>query len=74
LVDILEGMENGPLKQLGEAIAARDDAAFEKAYRFSTEACYGCHKASDKPFIRLQIPAQPETPIINFDPNANWPR
>ena len=25
LVDILEGMENGPLKQLGEAIAAHDD-------------------------------------------------
>jgi len=74
LVDILEAMENGPLKQLGEAIAARDDAAFEKAYRFSMETCYSCHIASDKPFIRPQIPVQPETPIINFDPNAIWPR
>lgn len=74
LVDILEAMENGPLKQLGEAIASKDPEAFEKAYRFSVETCYSCHKASDKPFIRVQIPTEPETPIINFDPNATWPR
>ncbi len=74
LVDILEAMENGPLKQLGEAIASKDSDAFEKAYRFSVETCYSCHKASDKPFIRVQIPTEPETPIINFDPNATWPR
>jgi hypothetical protein len=74
LVDILEAMENGPLKQLGEAIASKDSEAFEKAYRFSAETCYSCHKASDKPFIRVQIPTEPETPIINFDPNAIWPR
>jgi hypothetical protein len=74
LVDILEAMENGPLKQLGDSIASKDSAAFERAYRFSAETCYSCHKASDKPFIRVQIPAEPETPIINFDPNATWPR
>lgn len=74
LVDVLEAMENGPLKQLGEAIAAKDPKAFEKAYRFSVETCYSCHKASDKPYIRVQIPAEPETPIVNFDPNATWPR
>jgi hypothetical protein len=74
LVDILEAMENGPLKQLGEAIAAKDAEAFEKAYRFSVETCYSCHKASDKPFIRTQIPTKPETQVINFDPNATWPR
>lgn len=74
LEEILEAMENSPLKQLEEAIAAKDSVAFEKAYRFSTENCYACHKASDKPFIRPQIPTQPETPIINFDPTATWPR
>ena len=74
LVDILEAMENGPLKQLGEAIAAKDSVAFVKAYRFSMETCYSCHKASDKPFIRPQIPTEPETPIINFEPNTEWPR
>jgi hypothetical protein len=74
LSEILEAFENGPLKQLAESIAAKNPAEFEKAYRFSMESCYACHKASDKPFIRLQIPAQPETPTINFDPAATWPQ
>jgi hypothetical protein len=71
---ILEAFENGPLKALEEAIAAKDLPAFEVAYRTTLEGCYTCHKAADKPFIRPQIPSQPETPIINFDPQANWPR
>lgn len=74
LAEILAAMESGPLKQLAESISAKDAAEFAKAYRFTMESCYACHKASDKPFIRLQIPTQPETSIINFDPNATWPR
>jgi hypothetical protein len=74
LVAILQAFENGPLKQLQEAIAAKDKVAFEKTYRTSMETCYGCHKAADKPFLRLQIPMRPESPIVNFDPNAKWPR
>ncbi len=74
LAPILEGMENGPLKQLGEAIAAHNGAAFEKTYRTTMETCYGCHKAADKPFLRPQIPTQPESPIISFDVKADWPR
>ncbi len=71
---ILQAMENTPLKQLQDAIAAKDTAAFEKAYRFTLETCYSCHKAADKPFIRLQVPTQPETHIVNFDPKADWPK
>jgi hypothetical protein len=74
LVEILEGMENGPLKQLGEAIVSHDHSAFEMTYRTTMETCYGCHKAADKPFLRLQIPTQPESPIINFDAKADLPR
>lgn len=67
---ILQAFENSPWTQLKDAIAAGDKTAFDKAYRFTLDTCYACHKASDKPFIRLQIPTEPETPIINFDPNA----
>lgn len=74
LDDILQGLENGPLKQLQEAIVTKDKAAFDKTYRFTLEGCYSCHKAADKPFLRPQIPPQPETPIINFDPAAEWPK
>jgi hypothetical protein len=71
---ILQAIENSPLKQLHDAIAAKDKAGFEKAYRFTLEGCYSCHKASDKPFLRPQIPTQPETRTVNFDPNATWPQ
>jgi len=71
---ILDGFENGPLHQLHDAIAAKDKTAFEQRYRTSLEACYGCHKAADKPYLRPQIPNQPESPIINFDPQATWPQ
>jgi len=71
---ILKSIENTVLKQLGEAIAAKDPPEFEKAYRLTLEGCYACHKAADKPFIRPQIPTQPETPIVNFDPLADWPK
>ncbi|MEX2137639.1 MAG: hypothetical protein WD894_00130 [Pirellulales bacterium] len=71
---ILQAFENTPLKQLEDAIKAKDKTKFDDAYRFTLETCYACHKASDKPFIRLQMPTQPETPIINFDPKADWPR
>jgi hypothetical protein len=74
LGSILQGFENGPLKQLGDAITARDKSAFEASYRTSLETCYGCHKAADKPFLRPQIPERPESPLINFDPRAAWPR
>jgi hypothetical protein len=75
LEQILEAMENVPLKQIEAAIAAKDHGAFVKAYRLSMETCYSCHKASDKPFIRPQIPTQPATPVINFNPDSTtWPR
>lgn len=71
---ILQAFENSPLKQIEDAVAAKDLAAFDKAYRFGIESCYACHKASDMPFIRPGIPTAPETAIINFDPKADWPK
>jgi hypothetical protein len=71
---ILEGFANGPLKELHDSIAAHDKAAFTDRYRTTLESCYSCHKAADKPFLRPQIPDRPESPLINFDPNATWPR
>lgn len=52
----------------------RSNDKFVAAYRFSLETCYACHKASDKPFLRPQIPDRPAEPTINFDPQADWPK
>lgn len=74
LESILQATENGPLAQVQEAIAAKDSERFVKAYKFTLEACYACHKASDKPYLRPQIPDHPEVQIMNFDPQAEWPK
>jgi len=71
---ILQSVENSPLKDLEQAIKAKDGGAFDRAYRATLDGCYSCHKASDKPFLRPRVPATPETPIINFDPQADWPK
>ncbi len=71
---ILEALENSPLKQLQEAIKARDHKKVVAAYRFTLESCYACHKSINKPYLRPQIPERPAEPIICFDPKADWPK
>jgi hypothetical protein len=71
---ILEAVENTPLKQLQEAINAKDHEKVVAAYRFTLESCYACHKASEKPYLHPQIPERAAEPTINFDPKADWPK
>jgi len=74
LQDILQSIENSPFMQIGKTIEAKDLQEFAKAYRFTLEGCYSCHKAADKPYLRPQVPKRPASSIINFDPNASWPK
>jgi hypothetical protein len=73
LPGILEAFENSQLTQLKQAVDRKDKAAFEAVYKESLTVCYSCHKTSDKPYLRPQVPAKPEAGIINFDPKADWP-
>jgi hypothetical protein len=73
LGNILEAIENNQLTRLKQAIDGKDNPGFERVYRESLEMCYSCHKAADKPYLRPQIPTEPETRILNFDPKAKWP-
>ena len=73
LETILQAFENSPLEQLKRAVAARNHAEFEKSYKETLSGCYACHKASDKPFLRPRVPTQPATPLMTFDPHADWP-
>jgi hypothetical protein len=74
LEDILQAIENTPLKELEDAIKSQDREKFVAAYEFTLTSCYSCHKTSDKPFLRPRIPEHPATSIINFDPKASWPQ
>jgi hypothetical protein len=73
LANILEAFENSQLTKLKQAVDRKDKTAFEAVYKESLTICYACHKASDKPYLRPQVPTKPDAAIINFDPKADWP-
>ena len=70
---ILEAVDNTMLSELEKTIEKQDVKMFADNYKQTIEGCYSCHKASEKPYLRPQIPEQPEARIINFDPEAKWP-
>jgi hypothetical protein len=74
LPGILEAVDNSLLAELKKAIQAKDSAKFAVDYRRTLEGCYSCHKASDKPYLRPQVPEGSGAQIINFDPDAAWPQ
>jgi hypothetical protein len=73
LPNILEAFENTQLTQLKQVIDRKDGGGFERLYKESLTVCYACHKAADKPFLRPQVPTEPASRIMNFDPKADWP-
>jgi hypothetical protein len=74
LVPIFEAIDTSAFKAIAEAIQQQDAKAFAAAYRLTLDACYGCHKASGKPYLRPMIPTAAAQTIINFDPAATWPQ
>jgi hypothetical protein len=68
LQEILDPIDKTSLQQVGDAIKAKDSAKFVETYKQMLDSCYACHLASAKPFLKLQIPQQPEVPIIKFEP------
>jgi hypothetical protein len=65
---ILETVENSTLKDVQEAVNAKDAPRFEKAYRVMLDSCYSCHQASGKPYLRPQVPEAPDVHILSFGP------
>jgi hypothetical protein len=68
LAEILEPIEKTSLEEVHKAIDEKNTEKFGAAYRQMLDSCYACHLASAKPFLRLQIPQQPEAPIVKFEP------
>ena len=73
LENILQAFENSQLTQLKGTIDVKNKAAFERVYTESLTVCYSCHTAASKPYLRPQIPTEPTSRIMNFDPKARWP-
>jgi hypothetical protein len=65
---ILGGLETSTLKDLDQAVKAKDKEKFALGYKAQIDACMSCHKASNKPFIRLRTPEKPDSNILDFKP------
>jgi len=74
LLPIFESIDTSALKAVADSIQEQNSAAFSAAYRMTLEACYSCHKASGKPYLRPMVPTAPAQSIINFDGTATWPQ
>ena len=65
---ILGGLETSTLKDLAEAIKAKDKERFIATYKAQMEGCMACHRATNKPYLRLHIPERPDAGIVEFRP------
>jgi hypothetical protein len=74
LKGIFDGIDTSVFAKLKEAIDKKDSEHFAEAYKATLEACYQCHKAVGRPYLRPAIPKTPPQSIINLDPNATWPK
>jgi hypothetical protein len=73
LAPLLKTVEENGIAGLRAAIDKQDPAAFEAAYRTTTEECFACHEAAEKPYLHPHIPEAPTSQMINMNPNADWP-
>ena len=73
LQSILEAVENSALRELKQAITAKSAPRFESAYRLTLETCNSCHHATDRGFVRLQVPQGRGSGLIDFEPISDRP-
>jgi len=71
---IFDGIDNGTLPKVKKAIETKDSREFAVEYKHLLEACYSCHKAAGRPYLRPMVPVSGAQPIINLDPAATWPQ
>jgi hypothetical protein len=71
---IFDAVDKDVWSSIKTAIDEKDIAKFQTAYKLGLDkGCYSCHKSVGRPYLRPQVPTQPPSTIINFDPNAKWP-
>jgi hypothetical protein len=63
LQGILDGVENGVLDKLQDAVARKDLKAFQHSYRITIDACNSCHQAAEKPYLRVHVPPRLGEPL-----------
>ena len=67
LQPFLDAFEQPHYASIERALQGHDMPAFEAAYEGALGACQSCHAASEKPYLRLEIPSTPAGSLIDFD-------
>jgi len=67
LAGILDGLEKGVLDRLKDAVEKQNPDEFQKAYRTTIEGCNSCHRAAEKPYLKVRVPARLGEPL-DFKP------
>jgi hypothetical protein len=70
---IFDGIDQGSLTKVKQAIAMKDSTQFAVEYKHMLEDRYSCHKAANRPYLRPMVPISGAQPIVNLDPAASWP-
>ena len=71
---IFDGIDKGSLTRVKQVIDGKDAKQFPTEYRHMLEDCYSCHKTANRPYLRPMVPSTGAQPIVNLDPDANWPQ
>lgn len=66
LADMLAALEQTTLKEVQDSVKSKDSRRFTAAYKEMLTACYSCHVAAEKPYLRLHIPDRPAETMIDF--------
>jgi hypothetical protein len=74
LAAIFQAVDSTTFAAVKVAIALKDSARFESAYKGALDGCYSCHKSSGKPYLRPIVPTAPAQTIIDFSPDATAPQ
>ncbi len=70
LEEVFSAFDTSLLGAIQKQIDAKDRKGFKLAYQAALGGCNGCHAVSDKPFLHVQVPDQPEARIVDFLPQG----
>jgi hypothetical protein len=63
---IAEAVDNTELSTLAKSVRDQRSDDFVRAYDETLTACYACHRAIGKPYLRPHRPTSPDARIIDF--------
>ncbi len=70
LSELMPSIMNPAIKEVQEALAKQDKAAFAKAYDKLSASCTACHQAAGNTFLIMQRPKTPLLDNLRYAPEA----